>query len=140
MSEAEIKACPFCEGTGRVEKKWQGRSPIINDNEDYAYFVVCNSCACEGPWRKTESGAIREWNTRPIEDALRAERDELRTRYAGAVNVGANMMTEITNLQVDKSQLKRVLETALEFLKTTEAKYGAGWVIEEIEATLEAKK
>lgn len=76
MSE-ELKACPFCGGEAYIEKKWNGKSPIIK-SDDYQYFAVCRSCACEGPWRKTEGNAIREWNTRPIEDALTAERDALK--------------------------------------------------------------
>ena len=48
----ELKPCPFCGSTQLV------------DGQDMAQ-VMCYHCVCQG-WRK-------DWNNRPIEDALRAE-------------------------------------------------------------------
>ncbi len=52
-----IKNCPFCDGL-----------PLEDSNfvsGDYAYyFVRCRSCAAEGGWAKTQTGAIRNWNMR----------------------------------------------------------------------------
>jgi hypothetical protein len=58
MSE-EIKPCPFDGGDAYVNE-------VVNElfvDED-RYWVVCNTCACEGPWSRTRSGALRGWNTR----------------------------------------------------------------------------
>jgi Lar family restriction alleviation protein len=70
MSEA--KPCPFC-----------GKNTAIlcePENED-EYGVMCNYCGAQGGLDEDGEYAIVLWNTRPIEDALRAELDELRERY-----------------------------------------------------------
>lgn len=37
-----------------------------------AYFVRCLGCAAEGPWAKTEAGAIAAWNRRPSRPLITA--------------------------------------------------------------------
>ena len=65
MSE-QPKPCPFC---GQYD-------PEIKRGQRYYFadcdFVDCGGCGACGPNVLVESGAIEAWNTRPIEDALRA--------------------------------------------------------------------
>ena len=49
--------CPFCGGQARLESQ-------PHDELDTEWFVVCNSCAAEGPWTKSEPGARTLWNMR----------------------------------------------------------------------------
>lgn len=64
MSE-EIKPCPFDGGIGIM-------SDVYDGYPDKQYFIVCVSCAAEGPWEKTRAGALRGWNTRVNEPAEKA--------------------------------------------------------------------
>ena len=68
MSE-ELKPCPFCNGTHSIN--------VIN------FFTrdscrKCDICGAEAPEAKTPEEAAGKWNTRPAEDALKAELEELR--------------------------------------------------------------
>lgn len=75
-----LLACPFCGGVGDLVSQLRaGYELYMSDPDSRAYFVRCRSCATEGPWAKTDAGAIRQWNTRPIEvEAAKAEREWLR--------------------------------------------------------------
>lgn len=60
-----LDPCPFCGGEGVPDKTL--RDGYENDQADqdaFAYFVRCVSCAAQGPWRKNQHGAKREWNSR----------------------------------------------------------------------------
>lgn len=55
--------CPFCGGDGIPDKTLRkGRS--IAEAEAFAHFIVCRSCATQGPWYKTPGNAARSWNMR----------------------------------------------------------------------------
>ena len=59
------KECPFCGGNPRLEKLLRDGYETGSDDPDaYAYFLVCNSCACTGPWGKNPFTAFRYWNMR----------------------------------------------------------------------------
>lgn len=64
----ELKKCPFCGGTPRME------------HEGDWWFVQCVTpeCATTGTCDLGESGAVESWNTRPTEDAQAAEIERLR--------------------------------------------------------------
>jgi len=72
----KLKPCPFC----------AGKNPRITTTTAYPdtpretvwYAIECNICDATGDWDLGESGAIAKWNTRPVEDALRAENERLR--------------------------------------------------------------
>ena len=61
----ELKACPFCgslsvrEGCDTPDAKW--------------HYVECDDCHATSKADLGVSGATENWNTRPIEDALRAQ-------------------------------------------------------------------
>jgi hypothetical protein len=75
---SEIKACPFCGDT----------HPILDEpyNED-EYGVFCNvKCGATGPCDEDGEYAVKLWNTRPIEDALKAEIERLKGNIAALEN------------------------------------------------------
>jgi Lar family restriction alleviation protein len=59
--------CPFC-GSTRVGLDKTLRDGYAgefeSDPDAYAYAIRCGSCAAEGGWAKTGSGAHRYWNMR----------------------------------------------------------------------------
>ena len=66
MSE-ELRPCPFC-----------GEEPVQSGN-----FVACgneNCPTCDNYWTDPQILTIEQWNTRPIEDELRAEIERLKVR------------------------------------------------------------
>ena len=63
MSE-ELKPCPFC-GGGVIEHK----------ENDGTKWVECEHKWCIG---STIIGWVGQWESRPLEDALRAENEQLR--------------------------------------------------------------
>ena len=60
MSGTGLKPCPFCNcGDIEVDDEWG---------------IYCNDCGWGIPYdNKSKRSTVRKWNTRPIEDALRAE-------------------------------------------------------------------
>lgn len=58
-----MKPCPFC-ASGKIH--WIDRTaPDPFGKSDFS--VRCNSCASEGPWAKSEAGAVQAWNRRLAE-------------------------------------------------------------------------
>lgn len=64
MKEDELKPCPFCGGKGYEEK----RQHLPPDKYEWAYYIYCNSCGCEGPWSVNKGHARWLWNHRTGED------------------------------------------------------------------------
>lgn len=62
---ADLRPCPFCESAPSL-----GYSDALD-----SYQYRCSSCEVAVPdsWRDTSVEAADVWNTRPSEDALRAE-------------------------------------------------------------------
>lgn len=71
----EFKPCPtpWCHNP----------QPILCLSAEGAHYVWCGSiCKAEGPRCETRAEAIAAWNTRPVEDELRAEVERLREAIA----------------------------------------------------------
>lgn len=62
MTDTTLKPCPFDGGEGVLDNRPHG-------DHSTAYFIRCRSCACEGPWARTEKGATVWWNMRQPEVA-----------------------------------------------------------------------
>ena len=58
--------CPFCR---------QGAASVISGASGMR--VMCHACGADGPFRYLAADATSAWNTRPIEDELRARIAEL---------------------------------------------------------------
>lgn len=69
----ELKPCPFCGGMPTLESH-------LADMEEPGWAFVHCPCGGEAEMSDYESQAIEGWNTRPIEDALRAELAQARAR------------------------------------------------------------
>jgi hypothetical protein len=73
MSE-ELKVCPFCGGNAKIEE-WQP-----GDRSKVVFRVNCVNDHSLDWWTETPDEAILIWNIRPIEAALTAERDAIRSQ------------------------------------------------------------
>lgn len=80
MSE-QLKPCPFC-----------AKLPHVDDSEITALCVECGIML--------ES---KDWNTRPVEDKLRAEFDK-------QVSITIGQMGQITQLRKENERLRKALE------------------------------
>ena len=66
--ETKLKPCPFCGGKA---ERWEHDEDIIKTG--------CKKCFYVYPYLETDVDEAAEmWNTRPIEDALRAALEEIR--------------------------------------------------------------
>ena len=63
---SELKPCPFC-----------GYDRIADTKEIFPGKAQCTNCGATAP----------NWNTRPIEDALRAENELLRKALGGLLHI-----------------------------------------------------
>jgi len=77
---SEIKPCPFC-GEDEIVC-YQGNKAIGTPNALYWYKIVCMKCFCQTGERSENLTDVKkllaeDWNTRPIEDELRARVKEL---------------------------------------------------------------
>ena len=69
----ELKPCPWCNGT-----------PYLSLAKEYRSIYGCHDCGRFGPTGENRDEALAKWNTRPIEDALRAENASLNARLEAA--------------------------------------------------------
>ena len=65
---SELKPCPFCGRNKYLETQY----------EKGDHSVYCNYCGATGSFRVGDNSELDLWNTRPIEDALRAENERLK--------------------------------------------------------------
>ena len=101
----ELRECPFCGGED-VEYLPDGFGNWLVGCVTCDYRIQCVSC--------TEDEAIRYWNTRPAEDALRAENERLKvalsdiSKIAFEPNIGdkvaREMMRRIANNALKKEK------------------------------------
>ena len=78
----ELNPCPFC-----------GKIPNAEYIEDVMY-VICSNNSCG--MSCIASVTLKEWNNRPIEDALRAHIDELKSENkALRLIAGSHSMSEL---------------------------------------------
>lgn len=67
----ELKKYPFC------------GSEVEMHRGVYSQYIMCRNKECEAMSLSNMDGAVvlKAWNTRPIEDALRAENERLKKQY-----------------------------------------------------------
>jgi hypothetical protein len=130
MSE-ELKACSHCGANAELVTKYK----------DFAYFVECTRESClVSAHADTEDEAIRIWNTRPVEDQLRAEI----TRLEGLNETALRLLTqygdkadEMLNLQQKLYPEYERLTAENEKLRAQLAAYvGAGRATEGLDSNI----
>lgn len=68
----ELKTCPFC---GLLEPE---KIMFCDDIIGWKYILLCRFCGAKITSLADMDDAIRKWNTRPAEDALEAEVENLK--------------------------------------------------------------
>ena len=103
---SELKPCQRCKEALRLSV--QTNHEFYGPDESLYFFVLCSACGHSSYSEYTREEAIKDWNTRPIEDALRAENEQLKVR-----------VTELSNaLLVEKADNARMRE-ALEDIRNS---------------------
>lgn len=105
-TQFKLKSCPFC-----------GQQHEILRAQDFhwgcGWFISCNHRVIMQAYNKLElAKMVEHWNTRPVEDALRAERDEVRTLANQAARALAQI-TEYTGVTFDPMNPDLVAERAI---------------------------
>lgn len=95
---SELKPCPRCKEALRLSV--QNQHEFYGPDESLYFFVLCSACGRSSYSGYTREEAIKDWNTRPIEDAQVAEIEQLKVR-----------VTELSNaLLVEKANNARMRE------------------------------
>jgi hypothetical protein len=107
MSSPTLKPCPFCgESAGWVTDECG---------------IECGHCVATGPWRDLHEA---DWNTRPIEDALRVRAEAAEAALATARAEGA---------AAERAAVVRMLRSDLGDLANTNAAADVRDLIKDIE-------
>jgi Lar family restriction alleviation protein len=67
IMDADLKPCPFCGDTSLETKEHGGKG----------HYVFCKGCFVEGPNGHSPEAAVKFWNARIIETALRCKVENL---------------------------------------------------------------
>lgn len=119
MNEQKLKPCPFCEDS----------ASLYHNHEDDGYDPF-SAVACDGCGARTlrfdveptpddrDRRAATEWNHRPIEDALTAERDELKAENGILQEIDHHfscLLDRLTGGKMSKTNYElSVMETVIE--------------------------
>ena len=101
---SELKNCPFC-GTKAVSSVFS-----VDVYNWYEEKVCCENCSCI----ISHPQAIQMWNTRPAEDALKAENESLKNKLALVKeHLVVHRDSALNNILEDKDQCRKVLNEFL---------------------------
>lgn len=91
-----LKPCPFCplDKNSYIELRSVPIHPYLLD-----HYVFCRMCGARGPSCRTPEKAAQEWNTRPIEAAIRADSAELEAAAREVLNELWETNDEFTEYQ-----------------------------------------
>lgn len=109
----ELKPCPFCGNIDTTHYESEYGCPTQK-----AYYISCMSCRYSIESGSSYHDADRKWNTRPIEDALRARVVELEELLAHCEEKKESIAW--INFNTIERKIKRIeeLEEKLERIKT----------------------
>lgn len=77
---SELRPCPRCKEALRLSV--QTSHEFYGTDESLYFFVLCSACGRSSYSEYTREEAIKDWNTRPIEDAQVAEIERLKADNA----------------------------------------------------------
>lgn len=97
----ELKPCPFCNGTHSIN--------VINFFTRDSYRK-CDICGAEAPEAKKTEEAAKVWNTRPAEDALKAELDKCKKVLSGICFEKSAMICKFAPESCKVCQIKKALK------------------------------
>ena len=84
---SELKKCPFGGGEAAYTQ--------ILGNYERPHEVYCSTCDGGITEGRSKDGVIHNWNTRPIEDALKARIAELEAVIDQLIEAGEKMFTAV---------------------------------------------
>lgn len=118
--------CPFCpKGQGQVEGPY-----TVGHEYALRYYVMCHDCMAKGAKSDTKQGAIDNWNTRPIEDALQAiitaQEEEIAVLNKYCEDVAQNRET-YQQAVAENKRLREATEEALEQLRNAMSGINNSW-------------
>lgn len=94
MSE-ELRECPFCH-TGKGKATYAG----------VKRYIYCDKCHVRTLTYDTIEEAITAWNTRPAEDALKAENESLKEKVKSEKLTNISLGETITRASIEASRAK----------------------------------
>lgn len=99
---SELRPCQRCKEALRLSV--QTNHEFYGPDESLYFFVLCSACGHSSHSEYSREEAIKDWNTRPIEDAQSAEIEQLNER-----------VTELSNAllveKADNARMRKALET-----------------------------
>lgn len=105
---SELRPCPRCKEALRLSV--QTNHEFYGPDESLYFFVLCSACGHSSHSGYSREEAIKDWNTRPIEDAQSAEIERLNER-----------VVELSNaLLVEKADNARMREALEEMIQARE--------------------
>lgn len=98
----DLKPCPFCGKTDKLEKE------MFLDLVGWLYRVKCNRCPNTEPIMGSMEDAVKLWNTRPVEDALKAEVERLKEELDAQKSVSKIAYSDIKWLCEEVEKWKKM--------------------------------
>lgn len=118
----ELKPCPFCGGDASLIVK-----EFFGFPEEDVYTVACNDCNSRSCYSDDRKETVKVWNTRPAEDALKAEVERLKAELENALLI----LKQIDWLYSDANEKARMWELKIGGLSPTE------WMCDIVQKTRE---
>ena len=99
---SDLKPCPFCGASVTLENNQSFKNP----NSDTLYWIECSKCmAFDFESYTSVNLCISAWNTRPIEDALRKEIEQIMLSHEQATNEALKLQKRVHELESDNRSL-----------------------------------
>lgn len=113
---SELRPCPRCKEALRLSV--QTNHEFYGADESLYFFVLCSACGHSSHSEYSREEAIKDWNTRPIEDAQAAEIERLKADNARMMEAIDNVLRGFPYLNIEtfldiNRRMERTLKQAL---------------------------